>query len=176
MHDLLFHLNNTDSFKIIENKINKTGFLICTGLRHSVPKHLKESNVQSTSLCSFIIEDNVFDLTKKKEKSKHFYSLLLNKKAQLPNMARKLQNEFNFKSAKLQQMFKLPHQVALEPYVKGFQYKVLNFILYTNTKLHKIGYSTDDKCTFCKLEREPLYHLFFSCPNSPTFWKSFETL
>ena len=162
-----------DSFKIIESKIYKTNFLIWTGLRHSVPKHLKESNVQLTSLCSFIIED-VFDVTKKK--SKHFYSLLQNKKAQLPNMARKLQNEFNFASAQRQQMFNLPHQVALEPYVKGFQYKVLNFILYTNTKLHKIGYSTDDHCTFCKLGRETLYHLLFSCPYSRTFWNSFETL
>ena len=114
-----------------------------TGLRHSVPKYLKESNVLFISLCSFIIEDRVFDVTKKK--SKHFYSLLLNKKGQLPNMARKLQNDFNFTSEQLQQMCNLPHQVALEPYVKGFQYKVLNFILYTNSKLHKIGYSTDDK-------------------------------
>ena len=65
-----YHLNNTDSFKIIKNTINKTNFLVWTGLRHSVPKHLKESNVQSTSLCSFIID--VFDVTKKK--SKHFYS------------------------------------------------------------------------------------------------------
>ena len=73
-------------------------------------------------------------------------------------------------------MFNLPHQVALELYVKGFQYKVLNFILYTNSKLHKIGYSTDDKCTFCKLERETLYHLLFSCRHSRTFWNSFETL
>ena len=75
MHDLLFHLNNTDSFKIIENKIYKTNFLIWTGLRHSVSKHLKESNVQSTSLCSFIIEDNVFDVTKKKKHniSTHYY-------------------------------------------------------------------------------------------------------
>ena len=63
-------------------------------------------------------------------------------------MARKLQNEFNFTSAQRE----LPHQVALEPYVKGFQKKVLNFIPYTNTKLHKIGYSTYDKCTLCKLE------------------------
>ena len=100
----------------------------------------------------------------------------MNKKAQLPNMARKLQNEFNFTSAQLQQIFNLPHQVALEPYVKAFQYKVQNFILYTNTKLHKIGYSTDDKCTFCKLERETLHHLLFSCPHSRTFWNSFETL
>ena len=74
MHDLLFHLNNTDSFKIIENKINKTNFLIWTGLRHSVPKHLKENNFQSASLCSFIIEDNVFDVTKRNQNiSTHYY-------------------------------------------------------------------------------------------------------
>ena len=34
VHDLLYHLNNTDSFKIIENTINKTNFLVWTGLRH----------------------------------------------------------------------------------------------------------------------------------------------
>ena len=73
-------------------------------------------------------------------------------------------------SAQLQRMFNLAHQVAFEPYVKCFQYKVLIFIVYTNIKLHKIGYSTDDKCIFCKL-----YHLLFSCPHSWTFWNSFET-
>ena len=74
MHDLLFYLNNTDSFKIIENKIYKTNFLIWTGLRHYVPKHLKESNVQSISLCSFIIEDNVFDVKKRNQNiSTHYY-------------------------------------------------------------------------------------------------------
>ena len=101
-----------------------------------------------------------------KKKSKHFYSLLLNKKAQLPNMARKLENDFNFTSDQLQQMFNLPHQVALEPYVKGFQYKVLNFILYTNSKLYKIGYSTDDKCTFCKRSE---IHCVICSSAAPTF-------
>ena len=67
-------------------------------------------------------------------------------------------------------MFNLAHQVALEPYMKGFQYKVLHFIVYTNSKLHKIGYSTDDKCTFCKLEQETLSDLLFSCPNSGIFF------
>lgn len=54
-------------------------------------------------------------------------SLLLNKKAQLPNITRKLQSEFNFKSAQLQRMFNLAHQVAFELDVKCFQYKVLIF-------------------------------------------------
>ena len=69
VRDLLFHLNNKNSFKIIENTINKTNFLVWTGLRHSVPKPLKESNAQSTSLCSFIIDDNVFDVTKKRNQN-----------------------------------------------------------------------------------------------------------
>ena len=57
--------------------------------------------------------------------------------------------------------FALPHKVAYEPYVKAFQYKILNSILYTNKKLFKIGYSDHDKCTFCDNESETLDHLFF---------------
>ena len=37
VNDLLFHLNNTDSFNIISKKISKTNVLIWAGLRHSVP-------------------------------------------------------------------------------------------------------------------------------------------
>ena len=46
--------------------------------------------------------------------------------------------------------------VCSESYVKAFQYKVLNSILYTNAKLCKIGYIAEDKCTFCKSESETL--------------------
>jgi len=64
--------------------------------------------------------------------------------------------------------------VCFEAYVKAFQYKVLNFILYTNSKLHKIGSITDDKCSFCKSEPETLLHLLFNCVYSKFFWKDFE--
>ena len=40
----------------------------------------------------------------------------------------------------------------------------------TNTKLHKIGYITDDKCSFCKSEPETLLHLLFNCVYSTLFW------
>ena len=52
--------------------------------------------------------------------------------------------------------FILPHSVALESYVKAFQYKILNNILYTNMKLCKIGFRADDLCTFCEAGREML--------------------
>ena len=70
--------------------------------------------------------------------------------------------------------FALPHKVAHEPYVKAFQCKILNSILYTNKKLFKIGYSEHDKCTFCDNESETLDHLFFNCSISNIFWTNFE--
>ena len=73
----------------------------------------------------------VFDITKKR--SKHYYPLSINKKAQFPSTFNKLRGEFHFSIDSLQKVFMLPHKVALKPYVKAFQYKILNSILYTNT-------------------------------------------
>ena len=51
---------------------------------------------------------------------------------------------FNLSEDQLEKVFILPHIVFSEPYVKAFQYKVFNSILYTNTKLYKIGFFADN--------------------------------
>ena len=61
-----------------------------------------------------------------------------------------------------------------ESYVKGFQFKVINSILYTNSKLYKIGFKTDDLCSFCKAESETLHHLLYQCPFVRQFWNDFQ--
>ena len=73
-----------------------------------------------------MINGNTSDVTNKK--SKEFHALLIQEKAQLPNIAYILQSDFNFTSDQLRQ---------IESYVKAFKYKVLNSILYTNSKLYK---------------------------------------
>ena len=91
---------------------------------------------------------------------KSIYSLLVSKKAQPPNIIHKLKSDFNFTTQQFRETFSLPHLVALESYVKAFQYKVINSILYANSKLCKIGLRINDACTFCNDEPENLYHLF----------------
>ena len=92
----------------------------------------------------------------------------------MPNNAKKLRQNFNLTEEELKLAFALPRQVAYEPYVKAFQYKILNSILYTNKKFFKIGYSEHDKCTFCNNESETSDHLFFHCSISNIFWTNFE--
>ena len=61
-------------------------------------------------------------------------------------------------------------RVATEPYLRSFQYKVLNSILYTNELLCKIGYISDLNCSFCHQTTEIISHIFFDYSFSTSFW------
>ena len=87
-------------------------------------------------------------------------------------MSKKLISDFDISNF-LEEIYSLPQTVASETYIWSFQYRVLIYILYTNTKLFKIGLSLNDKCTFCDSSKEELYHLFFECSHTEIFWKTF---
>ena len=89
-----------------------------------------------------------------KGKSKNYYNLLIREKAKPPNIIQKLQSNFHFNSDNLKQIFKLPHSIVVE---------LINSILYTNTKLYKIGFRANDLCTFGDNQPESLTHLFYHC-------------
>ena len=54
----------------------------------------------------------------------------MKKNACLPNYAQKLKLDFNLSNDDLTKAFLLPHSIAFEPYVKAFQFKILNSILF----------------------------------------------
>ena len=64
--------------------------------------------------------------------------------------------------------------VLSETFVRSFQFKLLDDIIFTNARLAKIGYVAHDTCTFCEVESETVYHLFYQCPLTYLFWKNFE--
>jgi len=82
---------------------------------------------------SLIIKNNDCDVMMKK--SKDYYTLLISKKAQFSNSSLVLKREFNLNEGQLEKVFLLQQTVCSESYVKAFQYKVLNSILYANTKV-----------------------------------------
>lgn len=172
--DLLFHLNIEESFNCVTRKLSKTNLLMWAGLRHSIPINLKLDTPQNSPAPTPIlkIKNNTFDVTEKK--SRDYYNLLISNKAQFPNATINLRSEFHLSIDQLKQVFILPHSVAFEPYVKAFQYLILNSILYTNVKLHKIGFKESNLCSFCETVPETLHHLLFLCSHSRLFWSNFE--
>ena len=134
-------------------------------MRHSIPTNLKVLNrsdsITFNAIPSFKISGGVFDIAKKK--SKDYYPFLIKKKACLPSYAQKLKLDFNLSNDDLRKALLLPHSIAFEPYVKAFQFKILNSILFTNSNLFKIGYRTDNLCSFCRRESDTSRHFFWDC-------------
>ena len=118
--------------------MSKINILQWAGLRHSISDFLRgdytSPHYTSPPLNSpsFLIHNNIFDVTKKK--TKDYYLLLVTEKAQPPNIIHKWKSDFNLLEDNLREFFLLALSVALESYAKAFQYKVLHNILYTNKK------------------------------------------
>ena len=174
--DLLLKLNTEESFNCIKRKVGKTNLLMWAGLRHSIPINLKlhvDTPQKSLAPTPILKMKNVTFIVSEK-KSRDYYKVLISNKAQFPNAINNLVNEFHLSADQLKKVFILPHSVAFEPYVKAFQYKILNSILFTNVRLYKIGFKDSDLCSFCKTEPENLHHLLFLCNYSRLFWSTFE--
>ena len=129
--------------------------------------------VCSTTSPTLTINCKVFDVLEKQ--SKDYYALFISAKAKYPNYFQSLKREFKLTDVQLEEVFILLHTMCFESFVKAFQYKVLNNTLNTNTKLHKLGFTADHRCSFCIFEHETLEHLLFYCTHSKRVWKDFES-
>ena len=157
---LLYEMTNIESLNVVRDAGLKTSnFLVWTGLRHSVPLRLR------VHVPNF---ENILDL--ENCKCRDYYHLLIKQKYEKPNKSAKLREEFNLEDKQLSEAFVMPLRVANEPYLRSFQYKVLNSILYTNELLCKIGYVSDPNCSFCHQTIETISHIFFDCSFSTSFW------
>ena len=143
------------------------------GLRSAVPSELKELT-HSTNTKSFIfyIDSKKYDL--KYYKGKSIYSALIQEETETSRGFKKLVSDFNIDSETVQKAFVLTNRNASESFVKSFQYKILNDITFTNSRLAKIGYIPCDLCTFCKMSPETRDHLFHLRKYAKEFWKQFE--
>ena len=74
-----------------------------------------------------------------------------------------LADKFNLTEEQLSKTYLLPLHVTSEPYVRSFQYRVLNCILFKNNLLFKTGYIANPNCTFCNKALETFQYLLFYC-------------
>ena len=64
----------------------------------------------------------------------------------------------------------LPHLITYNTYMRSFQYKILNNVLFLNKKLHTFGIKPSPLCSFCNLYNETPYHMFYECDGVKCFW------
>ena len=139
-----------------EQGLTSSNFLVWTGLRQFVPLKLR------VNMCNF---KTVIDL--ENYSCKIYYYHLIKFKYEKPRKWDKLGQEFDLREDQLSEAYPLPLRVANEPYVRSFQYKALNYNLFTNDRLFEIGYISIQNCTFCQ---ESIHHILFECSFCKWFW------
>ena len=158
--DLLSDKTNIESFNVLRSEgLTRSNFLVWTGLRQSVPLKLR------VNIPNFKV---ILDL--ESLKCHDYYCFLIKQKLEKPSKWLKLKKEFSFDKKQVSEAFLLPVRVANEPYLRSFQYKVLNSVLFTNDRLFKIGYVSKPNCTFCHQLTETISHILFECSFSNSFW------
>ena len=72
-----------------------------------------------------------------------------------------MKSKFSIDDTETEKAFSLIRTCIWETYLQCFQFKILNDILFTNSRLAKIGLIQSDLCTFCKFSGvETIDHLF----------------
>ena len=103
--------------------------------------------------------------------TKTFYEAHMSDLRETPTAQLRYNEMFHDSELVWNKIYSLPFQVALDTYTRDFQYKILNRILFTNSKLFKLKLVESPLCSFCDKNEETLEHLFVFCEHSRAFWK-----
>ena len=67
-------------------------------------------------------------------------------------------------------IYTLPRLITNNTYMRSFQYKILNNVLFLNKKLHTFGIKPSPLCSFCNLYDKTPYHMFCECDCVKCLW------
>jgi hypothetical protein len=72
--------------------------------------------------------------------------------------------------------FEVLHQCTIDRKLRNFQFKLLYKILPTNSLLEKMHVKPNDRCNFCKEEKDSLLHIYWECKSLEFFWTNVNDL
>ena len=67
-------------------------------------------------------------------------------------------------------IYTLPRLITNHTYMRSFQYKILNNVLFLNEKPHTFGIKPSPLCSFSNLYAETPYHMFYECHRVKCLW------
>jgi len=153
----------------------KTNFLVYHGLVSCIKlltKAIQNQNETNRNFSTF-----VENFMKAPKSNRLAYKKLVSAKQSSPRRSQeKWSADCNLQCSKTvdwEMAYKLPFYSTKVTKLIIFQFKLLHRRLATNDFLNKIGIRENNICTFCRTEKESLFHLFWSCSETSSFWRDF---
>ena len=151
-----------------------TNFLIYQGLIDAIPREWKMlfqgSQVEDT-VYSYMVEK----VLSAEKSTKFVYSTLIDNIFIPPNNA---QSKWSEDLATLvddeywKTCFIQIHKCTISAKLRAFQYRFIHRIIFTNSRLFKMGKKESSLCTLCQEQEETLIHYFYECNVAKDFWRA----
>ena len=109
-------------------------------------------------------------ITLDKLTSTEIYSILISRAQNKPSSNIYFENLFHNYSIDGTAIYTLPRLITNSTYMRSFQYKILNNVLFLNKKLHTFGIKPSPLCSFCNLYDETPYHMFYEWDRVKCLW------
>ena len=176
---LMKDAHNFLSFTELKGRFDvKTNFLAYHGLVSCIK--LLRNAIENQNETNKIFSTFVEDFIKAPKSNRLAYKKLVSAKQSSPRKSQEKRSaDCNLQCSKTidwEMACKLPFYSTKATKLIIFQFKLLHRRLATNDFLNKIGIRENDICTFCRTEKESLFHLFWSCSETSFFWQGFMKL
>ena len=98
------------------------------------------------------------------------YSLLISAMEHEPTSQKYFDNLFPNIELPWKEIYLTARKATANSYLRCFNYKIINNVLYLNKKLFQFGKTQSPLCFFCHTEAETTLHIFHKCSATKILW------
>ena len=102
--------------------------------------------------------------------SKELYSLVISVIAHQPTSQKYFDNLFPNIELPWKEIYLTERKATANSYLRCFNYKIINNVLYLNKKLFQFSKTQSSLCSFCHTEAETTLHIFHKCSATKILW------
>ena len=153
-------------------------YLKWAGIIHSIPQNWKKcikqhyqdiSGIKKQNKNKFLLKDELIDI--KKITTKNIYEKLVEQKYTPPTAQSNLSKRIgNTEGIEWSNVYNRIYTNTIDTYLRMFQYKILNNILYLNFDLYCFKIIEFSTCSLCHSYPETVDHLFIECTEAINYY------
>ena len=159
-----------------EYELNENSYFQWLQLTSAIPEGwrfiIKQTHESTTNLIihdhHVIKERRILILNKLS--STEIYAILISKVQNKPSSNFYFKNLFDDNDIYWATIYMLPRLAKHNTYMRSFQYKLLNNVLFLSKKLQIFGIKSSPLCSFCNLFDETTLHILYECDRIKCLW------
>jgi len=172
LHDFVTDNGEFLSWEYIKQRVgNSAHFLQYEALKRAIPLNWKQSMSKILGKLKDQKHPTIIKIQKNEKPSKLAYKLINDAIKTQPRInEQKWEEIFQLKDIDWEKTYTLPYSCTRDKKLQETHFKIIHYILPTNSYLFKCKIKDSPRCISCNLQIETIQHLIWECQKSKSLW------